>query len=171
MKKRRERAGNVRATERGRVRFRTDDRNVFWLQYTTREEEREKERGGREAEGKTQGNKKKKDREKGKNRARIYRVTLSGLFQRRPKAELVLSSSFQSRPFIKSSRGRANIFPRIHSQDFLPRLSPFFLYSSLFMSCRVTPENMTLFRKRLRAAFFIRAIINSARERRTRRKV
>lgn len=29
MKKRRERAGNVRATERGRVRFRTDDRNVF----------------------------------------------------------------------------------------------------------------------------------------------
>lgn len=102
-----------------------------------RERKRERKREGDEKQKeRRKETKKKKDREKGKNRARIYRVTLSGLFQRRPKAELVLSSSFQSRPFIKSSRGRAYIFPRIHSQDFLPSSLPFFFFILLFL-CHV----------------------------------
>lgn len=59
-------------------------------------------------------------------RARIYRVTLSELFQYRPKAELVLSSSFPSRSFIKSSRATAAafVFFLASTQDF------FFLFQT-----------------------------------------
>jgi len=79
-----------RATDRERTsrRSRTDDRNVFCLRY----------RG-------TRGGKKRRN----PARARIYRVTLSELFQYRPKAELVLSSSFPSRSFIKSCRATAAV--------------------------------------------------------------
>lgn len=116
-----ESVGNVRSTQRGRVRFRTDDRNVFWLRYTAR------------AKGWEEGNKQKKKKRRNRGRARIYRVTLSGLFQRRPKAELVLSSSFQSRPFIKSSRAAALIFFLASTQDFFP-----FLFFFFFCHCLIS---------------------------------
>lgn len=136
-----------------------------------RERKRERER-----EGGTRSRRKdaRKQKKKTERRGRTVRVFIGLLCQgyssagRKPNW---YCRHLSSRDLLSKALAAAYIFPRIHSQDFLPHLSPFFLYSSLFMSCRVTPENMTLFRKRLRAAFFIRAIINSARERRTRRKV
>lgn len=118
--------GIVRPTERGRVRSRTDDRNVFWLRY----------RGAR-------GGKKRRN----PARARIYRVTLSELFQYRPKAELVLSSSFPSRSFIKSSRATADalVFFLASTQDYF-----FFFLKRRY----ITPGNMTLFRKLGKSGLF-----------------
>lgn len=104
-RRRGENVGNVRPTERGRVRFRTDDRNVFWLRYTARA--REPRGGGRERT-------KKKER-RNRVRARIYRVTLSGLFQRRPESRIGTVVIFPVATFYqKLARARARSYFSSH---------------------------------------------------------
>lgn len=146
-----ESAGNVRSTQRGRVRFRTDDRNVFWLRYTAR------------AEGRERNQKKKKERKEkgGTTGARVFIGLLCQGYSSADRKPNWYCRHLSSRDLLSKALARPRSYFSSHP---LGIFSPIAFYSSLFFrQRRVAPGNMTLFRKRLRAAFCALCVINTAR--------